>query len=399
MPTLQKTVRLHRVQHQFCHSPALYRAFVGGRGSGKSFAACYDLIRRAKRGRTYLLAAPTYPMLFDSEFRTFTNLARELGVLGEVKASAPAHCRLTTGAEILFRSADDPERLRGPNLSGAVLMEASLMAREVYDIAIACLRQNGESGFLTAAMTPRGPNHWSYEVFATGRPDTALFRAPTRSNPFLPPGFEDTIRRQYGDTQFARQELDGDFVQVEGAEFPAEWFDWPGFWFEEWPSDIWIKVVYLDPSKGRDGKTGDYQAHVMAGLDRANTLFLDAEMHREPVTAMLARTVRICREWGPVASACLEDNGTMGFIAPEAERQSTGLLIPWHAVTNRDPKAFRIRCLGDYLSTRRLRIRNTPGGKLLRAQMGDFPLGEHDDGPDAAAGAVRRLEQLTTGRA
>ena len=87
MPTLQKTVRLHRVQHQFCHSPALYRAFVGGRGSGKSFAACYDLIRRAKRGRTYLLAAPTYPMLFDSEFRTFTNLARELGVLGEVKAS------------------------------------------------------------------------------------------------------------------------------------------------------------------------------------------------------------------------------------------------------------------------------------------------------------------------
>lgn len=401
-------VPLYRTQAEFLSSPALYRAFIGGRGSGKSWVACYDLVRRARPGRTYLVASPTYPMLFDSEAKTFARLARELGVLRDIKLSVPASARLNNGAEVLLRSADDPERLRGPNLSGAVLMEAAIMHRDAYEIAIACLREGGEQGWLTCSTTPKGPSHWTHEVFATGRPDTALFRARTDQNPFLPPEFAATLERQYGDTQFARQELGGEFVQIEGAEFPSEWFDRPGFWFEDWPEQLVAKVLYLDPSKGRDAGSGDYQAHVMAGLAREPTstpgsyalrIYLDAQLEREPVPDMIARTIRLCREWGPVTSIGIEDNGTMGFLAPEVERQSraAGILLPWLPVTNTEPKLFRVRGLVGYLSRGQVRVRNTPGGRLLRAQLGDFPLGEHDDGPDAAAGAVRLLEQLSGG--
>jgi hypothetical protein len=91
----EKVVTLHRVQRDFRRSTASYRAFIGGRGSGKSWVACYDLIRRAKRGRTYLLAAPTYPMLFDSELRTFLGIARDLGALHEFRKSPP-HVMPTT---------------------------------------------------------------------------------------------------------------------------------------------------------------------------------------------------------------------------------------------------------------------------------------------------------------
>lgn len=402
MRVVRKTVRLHRVQYEFRHSPALYRAFVGGVSTGKSFVGTYDLIRRARRGRTYMVVGPTYTSLQDSTMKSFLGVARTLGVLdpAALRLSAPPQLTLSFGADVLFRSADRPEMLRGPNLSGMLLDEASLMPRLVYDVGIGRLREGGEQGWLSATFTPKGPTHWTFEAFATGRPDTAIFQARTRDNPFNPPGFEAAVARQYGETQFARQELGGEFVQIEGAEFPAEWFDWPGFWFEDWPAALVFRVVYLDPSKGRDARGGDYQCYCLAGLGRDGTIYLDAELNREPVPAMIARGVRLCREWGPVDSLLLEDNGTMGFIGPEVERQAreAGVLLPWQTVTSREPKLFRIRGLGGYLSRRQVRVRNTPGGRLLRAQLGDVPFGQHDDGPDAASGAVRMLERLTIGR-
>src|SRR5215472_9230535 len=98
-PLLSRTIRLHRAQQAFLRSEALFRAFCGGIGSGKSWAGSYDLIRRARPGRLYLVMAPTYSMLSDATFRSFLAVAQELGVLapGEVKKSAPPSARLRTG--------------------------------------------------------------------------------------------------------------------------------------------------------------------------------------------------------------------------------------------------------------------------------------------------------------
>jgi len=402
-----KTVRIHRVQAEFRRSGALYRGFVGGIGSGKTWVGCYDMIRRAKRGRTYLVGSPTSVMMGDNTFPKFRAIAESLGVWESCKLTPYPTAALTTGAAVRFRSAEDPEKFRGPDLSGVFLDEASLMPQLAYDISIGRLREGGEQGWLSAAFTPKGPTHWTHDVFNTGRPGVAVFKARTDANPFNSPDYYANLRIQYGETSWARQELGGEFVQIEGAEFPAEWFERPGFWFEDWPECV-LKVVYLDPSKGRDAKGGDWQALCSAGLVREPTatpgthdlrVYLDCQFHREPVPDMVARAIRTCREWGPVTSLCLEDNGTMGFIGPEVERQTraAGVLLPWELVTNTEPKLFRIRGLGGYLSRGQIRVRNTPGGRLLRAQLGDVPMGQFDDGPDAAAGAVRRLEQLTCG--
>jgi phage terminase large subunit len=124
----------------------------------------------------------------------FLALAQELGLVdpGAVKRSAPPSVRLRTGAEVLFRSADEPDRLRGPNLSGVWLDEASLMPPDAFTVAIGRLRQAGAQGWLSATFTPKGRQHWTFETFATGRPDTALFQARTADNPCLPAGFHDT---------------------------------------------------------------------------------------------------------------------------------------------------------------------------------------------------------------
>jgi phage terminase large subunit-like protein len=280
-------------------------------------------------------------------------------------------------------------------------MEASLMPQDAYDITIACLREAGEQGWLSAAMTPRGPSHWSFDVFATGRPDTEMFRAPTRANPFLPDGFEDQIRRQYGETQYARQELEGEFVQLEGAEWSADLIDRPDRWFVDWP-DTAARVVALDPSKGAR-EDSDYQAYADVRVDGNGIIWVDVEANREGVQGMIERGIALCRVGPPVRALAVEDNDGLGMLVTEFRRLTRGAallnIVPIRNVLN---KVFRLRRLGGYLSEvderhgPKLRIRDTKGGRLLAAQMKDFPLaghGIHDDALDALELGIRVHEE------
>lgn len=198
----------------------------------------------------------------------------------------------------------------------------------------------------------------------------------------------------------------------EGCEWPPEYFDdAPGkpFWFDSWDGlPIVLKAQALDPSKGSTARPGDYQAHVVVGLAKDGTLYVEFDMRREPVPEMIRRAMDMAGgAWGPVAELVIEDNGTMGFLRPEVERAQAGRgLLPWRTVTQSEPKDQRIRCLGPYLSRgvndggsqRQIRVRNTPAGRIAIDQFKDFPLGDHDDGPDALSTAVKRLEQLVAGR-
>lgn len=408
MPTIQKRIRLHPVQAAFRRSDAVYRAFCGGIGSGKSWIGAYDLIRRAKRGRTYMVIGPSYTSLQDSSLKSFLKVARELGVVNPsaLKMSAPPQLTLTTGAEVLFRSADRPESLRGPNLSGAWLDEASLMPRLAYDVAIGRLRESSEQGWLSATFTPKGSQHWTHEAFAGEKPNTIMFRARTGDNPFNPAGFAEKLLQQYGDTLFARQELEGDFVQLEGAEFPGEWFAGDDLWFDSWPDDIILKVIALDPSKGTDGHGKDYQAHVMLGVaieDGRYIFYVDADLQREGVTQMCDRTVALCRQFAStgrmVDSVVCEENSTLGLLKPtlDAACVKASYPIPYLLRTNTDPKEFRIRYwLGPPLSRRQIRFRRTSGGRKLVGQAQSFPFDEFDDGVDALATALRRVTEILT---
>jgi hypothetical protein len=51
----------------------------------------------------------------------------------------------------------------------------------------------------------------------------------------------------------ARQELDGEFCSVEGAEWPPEYFS-NDLWFREFPSSFVATALALDPSKGKDAR-------------------------------------------------------------------------------------------------------------------------------------------------
>jgi len=385
----------------FRRSEALYRGFVGGRGAGKTWVGAYDLIRRARPGSTYLIASPTGVLMQDTTWPAFREIARGLDRFdpGQVRLSPYPTVRLTTGATVRFRTAEKPERLRGPNLSGVWLDEASLMDREAYLVCIASLREAGAQGWLSATFTPRGFGHWTYEVFGQPRPDTETVHARTRDNPFLPAGFQQTLARQYSGL-LARQELEGAFCALEGAEWPPEFFE--RVFFTDWPPDLVHKVLSLDPSKGKQDRSGDYSAFVLLGLCRDGCLWADADLDAaRPVESprgnrsLVNDGLDLVQSWRPDAFS-VETNGFQHLVA-EALLRVAGerrVALPLYGVCSTSPKVSRIRALGPFLAQGRLRVRDTPGGRLLCQQLRDFPEGEHDDAPDALAQAVRMLDRV-----
>lgn len=198
----------------------MYRGYVGGRGAGKSTVGAYDLLRRAKPGRRYMAVAPKYSAIKDITYPAFCEMAAKTGQRHKIRVTDFRGTFATQyggEANIVFRSGDDPESLRGPNLSGAWLDEASLTTHDVYLIVIACLREGGETGWLTATFTPKGKAHWTHEIFATGKPSSFLARSRTKDNPFLSAEFVAEMEAAYGNTRLASQELSGDFIDTTGV--------------------------------------------------------------------------------------------------------------------------------------------------------------------------------------
>ena len=157
-----------------------------------------------------MVTAPTYPMLRDATLRTFMDLAAPL--IADFR-KAEMVVELVNGSELLFRSADNPDKLRGPNLHFWHGDEAGLYSKQVWPIMIGRLRADGVAGHAWLTSTPKGRN-WLYER----QGEIKIFRARTRDNPYLSPEFVTSLEASYSGA-FARQELEGEFVSFEGLVY------------------------------------------------------------------------------------------------------------------------------------------------------------------------------------
>jgi predicted phage terminase large subunit-like protein len=374
---------------------------VGGQGAGKSRIGAYDLLRRAVSGRLYLVTAPTYKILRDATCRTFSEVAAYCGQLVRPIQGEAFSClvRAPMGgqAEVLFRSTEDPEHLRGPNLSGLWMDEASLSPHAAYQIGLARLREASETGWLTATFTPKGRTHWTYDIFARQHAHT-LISARTADNPFLPETFLQQVHGAYTGL-LAEQELGGQFVTVEGAEWPAAYFP-DSLWFDDLPEGLLARAIALDPSKGRDAKSGDYAAFALAAVDVEGTIWVEADLVRGRSAEWLAEQAVEHQRRFQADVFGVESNQWLQLFANiiDITSRRRQVFLPIVELYNQVPKLVRIRRLGPYLAQGRFRFRNTPGTRLLVDQLREFPEGAHDDAPDSLEMALRLLSDLLAGR-
>ena len=208
-------------QLRFHDSEARFKTLCGPVGTGKSLALCQEAVSLAfsNPGRLGLIGAPTFPMLRDATQRQFFEICDGAGLRYEFHR-AENRVRLVGGSEVIFRSLDNFERLRGPNLAWFGIDELTYTEPEAWLRLEARLRDAHAKrlcGF--GVFTPKGFD-WVYRKFAT--PSAAatghyelIQAAPFENRHVLDavPDFYERLRHSY-DARFYEQEVLGQFLNV-----------------------------------------------------------------------------------------------------------------------------------------------------------------------------------------
>jgi len=181
-----------------------------------------------------------------------------------------------------------------------------------------------------------------------------------------------------------------------GTDWPPHLFDDVFVPRERFPARFDARIVACDPSKGKRAKQGDFTALVFLGFAE-HLLWVDCVLERIPLNRLTGAVVDFCNLWKPDALG-IEAEQFQEFLLHDLERVTRGGFgIQWHPVpmlSGGVNKELRIRRLNPYIVDRKVRVRDTAGGRRLVEQLMDFPTGEHDDGPDALEMAARLAGQV-----
>jgi predicted phage terminase large subunit-like protein len=354
-------------------------------------------LRGAIDGATIWWVAPTFKIASE----IWRDAKRSTQYAWTDKSEVERRIELPSGGSLSIRSADDPDSLRAIGLDGVVLDEVGFINERAWKEALRPALSD-KRGWAMLIGTPNGCN-WLYEVFerVPARPNWERWQLPTTQNPLVPQSELDDAILDIGDRAYAQEYL-AQFVDVAGAEFSGVYFG-DHVWFDRWPEprDIQFRVMFLDPSKGKTDKS-DYSAFTLLALDKQGVLWIDADIKRRDAWQIVEDGNAIADWFRPHAFGVEANQFQEMFIRPfEQAAKERGKVLPIHPVVHTENKRVRIRAtLTPYLARGEVRFRRTPGGKLLVAQLRQFPLGQYDDGPDSLEGCVKLTRQIfDTGRA
>ena len=214
-------LKLTEPQEDFIFSEAIHPAMVAGYGAGKSQAAVIRiaLLALKYKGLSFAFVEPTYDLIRLIAFPRFEEILDSWGVKYNLN-KADAIIKLDNGSQIIFRSADSPERLVGFEVSDAVIDEADTLridqARTVWTKMLGRIRElkpDNSPNTLAAVSTPEGFG-FMYEMWGKEkREGYELIKAPTSSNPYLPDGYIAQLQATYSGSQLSAY-LDGNFVNL-----------------------------------------------------------------------------------------------------------------------------------------------------------------------------------------
>ena len=211
----------------------------------------------------------------------------------------PSKRRLTwpNGVQATAYSADEPDRLRGPQHDGAWCDElASWRYPDAWDQLLFGLRL-GADPRAVVTTTPK-PVKLVRDLIAD--PNTIVTRGATRDNaPNLAKAFLDQIVRKYEGTRIGRQELEGELLdEIPGALWNRKNIDANRIQPREVRWDLITRIVVaIDPAV-TSGEDSDETGIVVVALARSgHLLVLDDQTCRESPLGWARRAVEAFQRW------------------------------------------------------------------------------------------------------
>lgn len=374
--------------------------FLGGRGAGKTRAGAewvWETARRLGAGGRIALVAPTI-----RDARTVM-VEGPSGVLalpwrfGARFRSSLRQVEFPGGAVGLLFSAEEPERLRGPQFHAAWGDEFCAWGRCEETLAMLRLGLRlGEGPRLVLTSTPK-PGRVLRGVL--GEDGCARTDAPTAANAEnLAPGFLAAMQGLYGGTRRAAQELDGRVLEGDGALFTLAEIERARGLFEA--GARWDRVVVaVDPPAGTlSGRARDACGIVVAARrgDRVGVL-ADWTARGLSPEGWADRVRRAVEAWGAGRVVVESNNG--GAMA-EAVLKASGLSVPVtrvHASVGKVARAEPVAALYE-----QGRVAHAPGLEALEEELmglgGEDAGGGSPDRADALVWAVSALMPAPGGR-
>lgn len=191
--------------------------FHGGIGSGKtkSGAEKFGDIMWRNRGATHIIAAPTYRMLQDATKPMFFEVIQEKG-LSYAYEKSENKVTLFGDTPVLFRSMDNEQHLRGPNVAAIWIDEGAQMSTpDAFRVLEGrCRNATAKERCVIITTTPDGLT-WLYDTIEELRKKNLVrtYGAKTQDNRYLPKDFITLLEASY-DARYAKQELAGEFLSI-----------------------------------------------------------------------------------------------------------------------------------------------------------------------------------------
>lgn len=180
------------------------------------------------------------------------------------------------------------------------------------------------------------------------------------------------------------------------SEFPQEYFS-DHIWVDKIPSDCILKITSLDPSKGKTDKA-DYSAWVNIGVSQDGTVYVESVLERADVATLAKKSAQILKAFNPDYFVC-EINQFQELLQIDIVRECEKLDVDVKVlgIDNTLNKLVRIRRLSPMLASGKIKfVRDVPGNNLIVEQLGQFPGGTHDDGPDSLDMGISVADSMVT---
>lgn len=219
-------------QSEFFLKTCKYPAFVGGFGTGKTETLANCAIRDGFEASTGMIALyePTYDLVRLILAPRIEEKLTDYGIRYKYnKQENIIYCSSGGCADFVLRTLDNPARIVGYESYCAHVDELDTLKRDhaadAWRKIIARNRQRPKGvqnpfNRVSVYTTPEG-FRFVYETWKRdAKPGYEIVQAPTRTNPFLPPDYIDSLRASYP-PQLIEAYLEGEFVNLtSGAVYP-----------------------------------------------------------------------------------------------------------------------------------------------------------------------------------
>lgn len=158
------------------------------------------------------------------------------------------------------------------------------------------------------------------------------------------------LRAAIGSAAFI-SENQNDPINPELCEWPESYFG-PDIWFDEWPGNLELRSIGLDPSKGKDAKHGDFSAFVLVGRDKHGVLYKEPDLRKDRTAeAIIDEAIEHQRRFKADVFG-VEVNMFQELLAGYMSKKAAaaGVMVPIVPIVNMIDKKARITRLGPYLA-------------------------------------------------